>query len=222
MMDGAMRDALLETPAFNSIIRKTKNMKRVLLLLMCFIALGASAHGFLKGAIKSARNMNHYKYPIVGGTAHQLEQTRQVGNLKQFHKVPPYSPVLPPKVSSGSIPSSSVMTARGRGVNNEMKENDALRPAEKSESTNETLPATTAKDKQVEAEMVFNTIVKIILAFVGLLSFCVICILIASFLEKRKTKTSTNNIWDDGDMSNQQNKGGCIYLPHRSGILMRT
>lgn len=197
-------------------------MRRILLLWMCIFTLSASAQGqfFLKVG-KSMEKVSPYKKPIAGGTAHQLEQARQVGNIKHFPIVPPCPPVRPSQVSTGSLPSPSVMTERGLEVNNRIKEDVALSPIEKSELTNETIPANTANDKQVEAERRFNTIIMVVYAFIGLLSFCVIGILIASFFEKRRNKTSTNIIWNDSNAPARHDKGGCVYLPQGAGVLVR-
>ena len=199
------------------------NMKRVLLLLMCFVALSASAQGaFGRCAAKGLKKVSHYKYPIAGGTAHQLKLANQNRYLYQHRAAPLYQYGYTHSVPSDPDASQSTMTKSGKDVESEVKGEVVLGLIEENGIMDENKSTNVVSDKQTESEEEFNTIVKIVFVFVGLLSFCVICILIASFLEKKKTKTSTNIIWNDRNVCARHDKRDCMYLPQGAGFLVRT
>ena len=194
-------------------------MKRVLLLLMCFVALSASAQGaFGRCAAKGFKKVNHNKYPIAGGTAHQLKLASQNWYLYQHRATPLYQYGYTHSVPSDPDASQSAMTKSGNDVKSEMKGEVVLGSIEENGTMDVNKSTNVVRDMQMEAEEEFNTIVKVVFAFVGLLSFCVICILIASFFEKRRNKTSSHIIWNDRNAPVRHDKGNWIYLPQKAGF----
>lgn len=163
---------------------------------MCVFALSVSAQGFCsKMGSKTLKQIERYKYEWIGAASMQLARMQR--NQYYQNKLGRNVPIVANDscaVRSATV-GSEYMKESEKGVN-------------------------TTSSKRMEAEEGLSFIMVLLLCLGGMFSLCIICIIVASYLEKRQSKVLSNTPERFFSTNNQWNKQIYIYLANGGGVIL--
>lgn len=201
-------------------------MRRILLLSLCFFALTTSAQGaFSRGVVKGLEKVNRYKYPIAGGSVHQLEE--QIGRNQHLYLYQyPYSSQINAYQyeSPTTLPITSNLPVQSKLEDVKGNENVAEKfptSVYNSAIADELSSDALQKAKQPETDNGYGFVAKLLCLIGGLFAFCVVGIVVASYFEKKKSNTSTQIPYSETIAANYPKRKRIIYLAKDLGVIIR-